>query len=435
MGYTINKVENDYSLVENFLNNSTYQNFMQLPIWGEFKSDSEYWNYQVITLNDENNDICGCAMIQMRKVPLLKKTMWYIPRGFVVDFNNYELVKIFAEKLIEYGKINDALVIKIDPLIEAYECDIVGNRIENGNNNEELVKLLGSSGFKHQGYFKDMKDGIQPRNTMILDLREEESTLQKSFKKGAKNGIKIATKSGITVHEGDASHLPVFYEMLSKTAEKSNFLIRKYSYFEKLYRMLAPKGYAKLFYAQFDPQIVIDSARQKVVDEELKLSNFEKKLAAGKQKVSEKKLIECRENIVNAKNKLVKLEAEYKDKMEKVIVCSAMLTYTDKTANYLFSGSDNKYLQFQATHLMQWEMIKDAKNNGKELYDFIGVLTTNPDDKEYGVYLFKSLYTNKFVEGVGEFDAVIDSLQYKLYRIMVGVNKNIRKPLTLFLRR
>lgn len=46
---------------------------MQLPVWGEFKSSSEQWNYQVVTLNDEDNNICGCAMIQMRKVPLLKK--------------------------------------------------------------------------------------------------------------------------------------------------------------------------------------------------------------------------------------------------------------------------------------------------------------------------------------------------------------------------
>ncbi len=361
--------------------------------------------------------------------------MWYIPRGFVVDFSNYELVEIFANKLIEYGKNNDALVIKIDPLIEAYECDITGNRIANGDNNERLVKLLDDSGFKHQGYIKDMKAVIQPRNTMVLDLTKEDSELQENFKRGAKKAIKTAMKSGITIHEGKESDLPVFYKMLSKTAKKSDFLIRKYSYFEQLYKTLAPKGYAKIFYAQFDSCVAINIARQSVINEEQKLSDFEAKLAARNQKSSEKKLVGFNTNIENAKKKLAKLEAEYSESMDKVVVCSAMLTYTNKTANYLFTGSDNDYLQFRSTHLMQWEIIKDAKSNGKEFYDFIGILTTNPDDKEYGVYLYKSQYADKFMECIGEFDAIIDPLQYKLYKFMISANKNIRKPITLFFKR
>ena len=56
------------------------------------------WDSFYIGLKD-NNKIVAAALLLKKELPIIKKNMFYSPRGFLIDYNDYELLKEFTEKI------------------------------------------------------------------------------------------------------------------------------------------------------------------------------------------------------------------------------------------------------------------------------------------------------------------------------------------------
>jgi lipid II:glycine glycyltransferase (peptidoglycan interpeptide bridge formation enzyme) len=70
-------------------------------------------------------------------------------------------------------------------------------------------------------------------------------------------------------------------------------------------------------------------------------------------------------------------------------------------------------------HLMQWEMIRWAKESGCRVYDFRGVSPARDSDPSghlAGLYRFKAGFNARFVEYIGEFDLPLSAPGYWLWR-------------------
>jgi lipid II:glycine glycyltransferase (peptidoglycan interpeptide bridge formation enzyme) len=99
--------------------------------------------------------------------------------------------------------------------------------------------------------------------------------------------------------------------------------------------------------------------------------------------------------------------AEY----EKKILAANIVIFFGDTVTYLFGGSSKEHRNLMAPHLLQWEIISQAKKEGYKFYDFWGI-----DEKKWpGVTRFKLGFGGRIITYPGTYDLVFNSFIYQLY--------------------
>lgn len=112
------------------------------------------------------------------------------------------------------------------------------------------------------------------------------------------------------------------------------------------------------------------------------------------------------------------LIAEYEGKP---IASVFPILYGDKVW-YLYGGSSNEHRNLMPNYLLQWEMIKWAKQNNGNWYDFRGVSGfKSENDPQYGVYKFKKGFNPVFMEFINE--------MYIVYNPFINCVFNISKTI------
>ncbi len=85
-------------------------------------------------------------------------------------------------------------------------------------------------------------------------------------------------------------------------------------------------------------------------------------------------------------NEVLFLSAKYKEE----IVATAMIIFTPWSAFYHHGASLKKHHQLTASHLLQWEVIREAKKRGCQVYNFWGIAPLDSKNHPWaGLSLFK----------------------------------------------
>ena len=121
--------------------------FHQTEEWANLKKENG-WDSHYVGLKNEKDKIVAGALLLSKQLPIVKKNMFYSPRGFLIDYKDKELLKTFTEEIKQYAKKYNAIFIKIDPYVEYQERDNNGNIVENGYENKEVVENLKALGYK-----------------------------------------------------------------------------------------------------------------------------------------------------------------------------------------------------------------------------------------------------------------------------------------------
>lgn len=107
--------------------------------------------------------------------------------------------------------------------------------------------------------------------------------------------------------------------------------------------------------------------------------------------------------------------AKYNDE----VLITHIVTGFGNTVAYIHGASSNKHRNLMAPHLLQWEQIKWAKDNGYKIYDFWGIAKNdNPKDKWAGLTRFKKGFGGGIKNLPGTFDLVYNQRMYKLYKFL-----------------
>ncbi|MCT4612812.1 MAG: aminoacyltransferase [Clostridia bacterium] len=376
--------ENEYN---EFIENHELGHFLQSAEWGRFKSKYG-WKHELVGIK-EAGTIIGATMIMYRKLPLVSKRIAYSPRGIILDYNNKELLKFMLENIKKHTKSKGAIFYKIDPFIRYKERFLDGEYLSDGFDNTHIINELKNLGGKHKGLFLDF-NGMQPRFSMWLDINKDISDVFKSFTSKFRYNIRLAEKKGVEVSEGTRGDLKEFQRIMKITGERDGFISRPLEYFENMYEELSKTGMIKLFLAKFNIE-----KRIKTIDEEIIASPDRKE-----KLLAEKKL----------------LEAELKSNPNGITVSGTIAIKKAGKVCYLYGASDNKYRNIMPNHLIQWEMIKWAKEENSYLYDFRGISgDLNPANKLYGLYKFKKGFNPELVEYIGEFDFINNKIYYIIW--------------------
>lgn len=114
---------------------------------------------------------------------------------------------------------------------------------------------------------------------------------------------------------------------------------------------------------------------------------------------------------------------------ENQVVAGAYAMVYGQKSTYKDGASIRKRTAYGASHLLQWEVIKWAKQNGSFVHDLCGSPPSdeidNPDHKHYGIGLFKTAFNKTVTDYIGCYDFVINKNKYKIW-IKLGEKVAIR---------
>lgn len=395
--------------------------FHQTEEWANLKKVNN-WDAHYIGLEDDNKKIVAGALLLSKTLPIIKKKMFYSPRGFLIDYNNKELLKKFTEEIKKYAKTENAIFIKIDPFVEYQEHDNNGDIVKNGYNNKDAVENLKSLGYKFFG-FNLMQDTLQPRWMHVIETKDRNlDDVMKDMESKTRQILRKNEKCGITTREITRDELPIFKDIMKHTSDRREFVDRPLSYYEAMWDALHDSGILKILIAEID----FNKYEKNTLEEKEEIENNLKdriykkeknilKMNDKKYNSSNKQDEEAIKRLEKQLEKIKELKDEYGDK--EILGGILFLIYGNEVLS-LHGGSHAKLMQFQSAYTIHFEGVKMAVEGNYNRYNFYGI--TGDFRKEnplYGLYLFKKSFGGHVVELIGEYDLIVSKFWYTVYNL------------------
>lgn len=330
----------------------------------------------------------------------LGKKIFECLKGFLVDYNNFNLLRIFTDKLLDFIKELNGFKLIIDPYVVEIERDIDGNVVVDGIDNRKIINNL-----RRIGYVKS-KYNVQVKTMFCLDVKgKNEGDIFKDFKATTRNLINKAIREGVEVIDLKYEQLSIFKSITDDTCKRRGFFNKSLQYFQSMYNEFGDKVVFKL--ARLNVKKHMEFLEKAKRDYEQKLGNI---------KSNQKKLNNYFFEIENINKKIDKINSITDDEYINLSVGMFML-YGDETI-YLFSGGNDEYNEYGGQYLIQWDIINYAINNGYRRHNFFGIFGCKEGLTDYGIYLFKRGFNGYVEELLGQYYICTKSLVGKIYNLL-----------------
>lgn len=405
----------------NYSKKSPYTSFYQMPEWAKVKKTNG-WNSYFVGLKDKNK-IVAATLLLSKKIKMFK-TMFYAPRGFLLDYNNLDLLKEFTEKVKEFIKTKDALFLKINPYVDYQERTVDGDIVEN-TEKKELFQTLESLGFKHNGFYieQDKKTDLEPRWISVLDINGKSmDELYSEMRSSTKWRLNNSKKNALRIIEAKYDDLEEFKNLMKHTAERREFVDRPLSYYQDMFKILDEKNLVKVLLIEINFKELVELSEKTLKETDSKIEELKDNTR------KEKQLKELYLEKERLEKKIEELNEIIKEDGEKKIISGGWYMLYGREIIYLFGASYKKYMKYNPQYMLQWEMINYAIDNKYEAFNFYGIDGNfNKESKGFGLFDFKRGFNAKVHELIGEFDLVIDKPRYLLYTFSFKAYKLVKK--------
>lgn len=396
---------------DKFVTDFPSTSFMQQSSWADVKKS---WDSEMVGMYSDDKLICAALMLK-RKL-FLNKKLYYIPRGFIIDYTNNNLLKEFTYKLREYCKKQGAIDIKVDPFVCIKEDNIQNIKKDKGieirkpyeENNTIIDENLKKVGFVHGGFKKEVNAYIQPRFTMVIALKDKDGkpynkeALRYTFPKNTRNYIgTYQEERGVEFNfSTDIEDVKDLVSVLKLTEERQHVALRSENYFKSI--MKAFPNNAVLFFARVD------------IDKYIKFLKEDIENNPNKKEFDEKQIEEAKE---------VKEKYGKKPLAGATIVMMPTCTNGIKTASFLYAGTNTEILpSLKITNGLMFYRLCYALDNGCDYCDLGGVDGSLEDH----LSTFKSKFNPEVFELLGEYDLVINKFWNSLFNLAVKLLKFLR---------
>jgi peptidoglycan pentaglycine glycine transferase (the first glycine) len=301
--------------------------------WGEFKARYG-WSATRWVLRDAGGKPRGGALVLRRQLSRLPFGLLYVPKGPIIDRDDVEAWDAVLAHLEHLGRTQRAVFVKIDPDVEIAQASV--------------TKSL------QRRNWRPSVEQIQFRNTMTLDLTQDEENLLAAMKSKWRYNIRLAERKGVMVRLGTINDLPLLYDMYRETSIRDGFVIRPFDYYIDAWGSFIDAGLACPLVA-----------------------------------------------MVNG------------DAVAMVI----LYRYGDR-AWYMYGASRNQHRNKMPGNLLQWEAMRWAKSEDCRIYDLWGAPNEpDESDPMWGVYRFKQGFGAQLVRHIGAYDYASSAPLYWMYSV------------------
>ena len=418
MKFVTNISEEEY---EKFVSNSSKSHFMQSYYWGQVMKYKKFVPHYVgIKKNDE---LVATALLLEKKM-FNNLSYFYCPRGYILDYSDFQLLENFTKELKKYAKDKHAIYIKIDPDIKRHNLDPEGN-IDNSFNNYKLMDKLSKLGYKHKGFNTDFVNE-QPRFTFRLNLEDDFENIYSRMHATTRKILNKKNEYDLITYIGTVKDIPDFYITMEETAEREGLACNPVKYYEEFYKILNEHGMSDIYVVKVDISKLKEIYQRKIDELNKNIDNLETKSFGNKQKTENK--------INELKNEISKVQKDFdlvNQVHEKEVILSSIITvkYNDKVWT-VHGGNTTLLRNLNSNYWLYYTIIKDAHDNGYKVIDFFGTSgIANPDKSNpiYGIHNFKKRLGGEYTEFIGEYDLICNKFMYNLYNTIVPLRRKIVK--------
>lgn len=402
-----------------FTSEFPYKTFYQTPEYA-FVMNREKNESFFIGLVDDNY-ILAASLIIVEKRNGFKYA--YTPRGFLINFNDYNLLEQFTKLLKEYLGKKDIVAFKINPMI--IKCIYNNNKqiiYENKHYHsifEQLLKL----GYNHLGY-NDYFETIKPRFEAILNIDTNTDNIYNNIDKSYRNKIKNAIEDGIHVYKGNYDELKYLYEQSKYKYPRS------YEFLQNIYKNFDQKGMVDLYYAKLDTeQYLINSQKEhEQIENETNTINYKimENIKKDKTKLINKKL-ESDSLLNKHENKLITATSLLQKHPNGIVLASIMIIKYYGTVYMFMDGYDINYRYLNAKHLLLWKVIEEYSKKGFKKFNLGGISNVNKKDKYEGLNEFRMNFGSCAIEYIGDFELITNNTLYFMYKKTTKLTNIIKK--------
>ena len=407
---------------ESFVEKSPYGHFMQSYYFGQIRKWKNFIPHYV-GLRDKKKLVCVALLLE--KKLFMGYSYYYCPRGYVIDFNNHDLVKEFTDKLKDFAKKNKAIFIKLDPAIKLHDLDPEGNII--GNDNTEIVNYLKSIGYKHLGYNLGF-EGEQPRFTFRIDLDKPFEKVYSNMHPTTRKILNKGNQYDLDVYKGNIKDMNDFYITMSETSKREGIIQAPIDYYKTFYKEFNDVGMSDLYVVKANIKKVKTSFNNKIKEVKNTIDTLNDKIVKGKD-------VEKNQNKINdlekQLDKLNTMLSNINSIKEKDIVLSSIITvkYGDKVWT-VHGGNNSKLMELNGNYLCYYTIMRDAHEEGYKCMDCFGTCGyANPDKNNpiYGIHSFKKRLGGEYTEFIGEFDLITNNFMYFAFKTLIPIYRKIKR--------
>lgn len=409
---------------DNYIKNHKLKShFLQSYSWGEFSKVKKNLTPYYMGLIDEKDNILAATLLLQKNLPM-KYSYFYAPRGFVIDYENEELVSEFTKKIIKFIKSKKAIFLKIDPDIIINDYNYLNEKQPTQYDSDKIFKMLTKLGYKHLGFTKNFET-MQPRYTFRIDLTKPLEEIESHFSKTTKQRIQKAKKLGTIVEIGTQKDIKEFYHLMTLTESRKDFISYDEDYYQTLYEIFNGNENTKatLFLGKVNLKETLEKLQENIkkVNDQISILPIDNLSKSAKTKLKE--LTRQKENL----NEEIKKYKEYQKKYDNEITLNAhmIIEYGDK-AWVLYAGNHNILTETYANYNTYYEHIKYCKEKNIKIYDQFGTIgDLKKDNPRLGLHEFKKKFGGDYVEFIGEFDYVTNKIMYFIFTKMVPLYRKM----------
>lgn len=328
--------------------------FGWVPSYLIWEQDQNGWQMGDFQEKDYKSGMPAAAGLLLEREAFPGMRVLYMPKGPLLrERSDLDLWEKVLDDLAAYAGKRKALQLKIDPDIEIGTGVPGKEGYQTTPTGEGLQSLLGSRGWIFS------REQIQYRNTVLVDLQEDEDQMLARMKSKTRYNIRLSGRKGIQIRLGGESDLSSLYRMYAETSQRAGFAIRDEHYYLTLWKLFLGDGGGEGSGPVAQPII-----------------------------------------------------AEY----EGDLVAGAVIFKFGDRAWYLHGMSRLEHSDKMAPHLIQWEAMRWAKGQGCKTYDMWGAPDRfDKSDSLWGVYRFKRGFGGQVSLTIGAWDYPARSVLYALY--------------------
>jgi peptidoglycan pentaglycine glycine transferase (the first glycine) len=393
-----------------FEEKSSKAHFMQTYAWGQFAIKGKKQIPLYVGMEDDNGNIL-CEALFLKKNTPLGYSYIYCPRGYVIDFNNIELLKEFTNALKNYMRENKIIYIKIDPDLKYEDIDEEAKPLKDGFNNYKLFNSLLDLGYIHKGFYK-LYEGNQPRYTFRIDLTKSKDEIDNNISKSFLKSVKRSYNYNLEID--NETNIDLFCELNKYNSSKDDFKPYSKEYYEEFTKQFIEAKAVKYFNVWINKKEVLDNLNNQ-------LSELNEKI-----KIDNKHTADLNNQITRVKQDIDTFSKLEKDKE---MVCSLICVYAGDKAWSLYIGSNDIANTTFAVSRCYYDSIMDAKENGYKIYDLFGTVGDPHTNFKNLAHLhdYKRKFGGEYIEFMGEFDLVNNKFLYNILPILLKIYRSIKK--------
>lgn len=383
--------------------------------------NKENFDTILIGLRNESNIIIAATILLIEKDKKNKQA--FAPRGFLLDYQDSNLLKIFTKEIKKYLNNLGIISVILNPMIVKATYDMKIKKMTKNNYYDIIFDNLKSLSYHHLGY-NNYFEGIKPRFVALINIEKPYYMIFKGINKEYRTKIRSASKNGVEIYLGGEENLDFLYLQTKRKYP------RDLNYFKNIYNYFKRNNNAELFYAKINTNTYLRQIQNEYNEENTKVLELLELINNGPEnraKYIEEKIKQ--DKILNQKkSELVNATRLINQYPNGIIAASALIIKNKKEVTLLMDGYDPKFKRFNAKHLLIWKLLEKYSNEGYSIFNLGGV--TNPtlkDNKYQGLNNFKIGFGSTIVEYIGDLELITNKPLYLLEKSKLSIPNILKK--------